>query len=149
MRTRANDTNEDLTMAKFENGHTLGKQFGRDIDPREAQAKGAEAKRLKKSRREAILKAIKDQPLTADLAATTDALLLNATNAELKAISTNEDLPTDVRRRARLLLGNDDELAMKTAEVMRNRAFGKPIQAVAVENTTPPPPSTIIKTYTE
>ncbi len=136
-------------MAKFENGHTRGVRFGREIDPREAQAKGARAKRLKKSRRDAILAAIKDQPLTADLAATTDALLLNATNAELKAISTNEDLPTDVRRRARLLLSKDDKLAMKTAEVMRNRAFGKPIQAVAVENTTPPPPSTIEIEYTE
>lgn len=133
----------------FEKGHKHGVRFGQEVDPREAQRKAVDSRLLKKSRREAIMSIIKEQPLTADLAAVTDAMLLNATNAELQAIAMNEDMPTDVRRRARLLIGGDDELAMKTAETMRSRVFGKPAQAVVMSTTETPPPSIIEKTYEE
>ena len=118
-----------------------GARFGRDIDPRVAQAKGVEARKANKERREAVLSIIKAEPLPAEVAAKSDAMLLNATQDELVALSVNPNAPVDIRRRARLLVGQDDELAIKVSETMRNRAFGKPAQSVMIgTGQTPPPP---------
>ena len=118
-----------------------GARFGKDIDPREAQRKGVEARKANKERREAVLSIIKAEPLPADVAAKSDAMLLNATQDELVALSVDPNAPVDIRRRARLLVGQDEELAIKVSETMRNRAFGKPAQSVVIgTGQTPPPP---------
>ena len=118
-----------------------GARFGKDLDPRVSQAKSVEARKANKERREAVLSIIKAEPLPAEVAAKSDAMLLNATQEELVALSLNPNAPVDIRRRARLLVGQDDELAIKVSETMRNRAFGKPAQSVVIgTGQTPPPP---------
>ena len=118
-----------------------GARFGKDLDPRVAQVKSVEARKANKERREAVLSIIKAEPLPAEVAAKSDAMLLNATQDELVALSVNPNAPVDIRRRARLLVGQDDELAIKVSETMRNRAFGKPAQSVMIgTGQTPPPP---------
>lgn len=125
----------------FEKNHTYGERFGKDVDPQVAQAKSVEARKANKERREAVLSIIKAEPLPADVAAKSDAMLLNATQDELLALSVDPNAPVDIRRRARLLVGKDDELAIKVSETMRNRAFGKPAQSVVIgTGQTPPPP---------
>lgn len=118
-----------------------GARFGRDVDPRVAQAKSVETRKANKERREAVLSIIKAEPLPADIAAKSDAMLLNATQEELVALSVDPNAPVDLRRRARLLVGKDDELAIKVSETMRNRVYGKPAQSVVIgTGQTPPPP---------
>lgn len=125
----------------FEQNNTYGERFGKDVDPQVAQAKSVEARKANKERREAVLSIIKAEPLPADVAAKSDAMLLNATQEELLALSVDPNAPVDIRRRARLLVGKDDELAIKVSETMRNRAFGKPAQSVVIgTGQTPPPP---------
>lgn len=125
----------------FENNNKYGPRFGVDVNPREAQRKGVEARKANKERREAVLSIIKAEPLPADIAAKSDAMLLNATQEELVALSVDPNAPVDLRRRARLLVGKDDELAIKVSETMRNRAYGKPAQSVVIgTGQTPPPP---------
>lgn len=118
-----------------------GARFGRDVDPRVAQAKSVETRKANKERREAVLSIIKAEPLPADIAAKSDAMLLNATQEELVALSVDPNAPVDLRRRARLLVGKDDELAIKVSETLRNRVYGKPAQSVVIgTGQTPPPP---------
>ena len=125
----------------FENNNKYGPRFGIDVNPQVAQAKSVEARKANKERREAVLSIIKAEPLPADVAAKSDAMLLNATQEELVALSVDPNAPVDIRRRARLLVGQDDELAIKVSETMRNRAFGKPAQSVVIgTGQTPPPP---------
>ena len=107
--------------------------FGDKVDPREAQAKSVEARKANKARREAIIAAFKTEGMTAQDAAQFDAMLLMATRKELVDIATNEDLPADIRRRARVMLKDDDNDAVEMGETLRNRAFGKPKQVTELD----------------
>lgn len=92
-----------------------------------------EAKREKKARREVILGLFRSEPLSPEDDQLFSQLLLNATNDELREIATNNELPTYMRRRARLLVGQDDDKAVDMAERILDRAFGKPTQKQEVD----------------
>lgn len=97
------------------------------------------ARRKKKERREVILSYFRSKGLTAEESALNDALLLCATADELARIAASEELPTDIRRRARILMGKDDTKAVTMAEILRDRAYGKPKQMTEVELGQKPP----------
>ena len=109
------------------------KPFGKDNDPREAQAKSVIARKANKERRAAIMAAFSTDGMTAQDAAQFDAMLLMATRRELVDIATNEALPADIRRRARILVKDDDGDAVEMGELLRNRAFGKPKQITELD----------------
>ena len=109
------------------------KYYGHGTDARAAQAKSVEARKANKARREAIMAAFATDGMTAQDAAQFDAMLLMATRKELVQIATNEALPADIRRRARVMLKDDDDAAVGMGEVLRNRAFGKPKQVTELD----------------
>lgn len=91
------------------------------------------ARREKKARREAILAILKAEPLSPEDEEDFSRRLLNATKDELLEIAKNEELPSYIRRRARLLVGNDDEKAVDMAERILDRAYGKPKQKTELD----------------
>lgn len=121
--------------------------FGKTTDPREAQKKGAAAKKEKKSRVQAILAKYRNKPLTAEEAELIDRLLLLMTEKELREFIKDDSMPLEMRNRARLLVGIKDKTdamdAFKVGEAMRDRAFGKPIQKTITETEEETPRSTI------
>ena len=131
-------------MAVQEQGHnkkTQLRQIKKDLVQTRFVQKQDQIEQKMHDKHEAVLSIIKAEPLPAEVAAKSDAMLLNATQEELVALSINPNAPVDIRRRARLLVGQDDELAIKVSETMRNRAFGKPAQSVVIgTGQTPPPP---------
>lgn len=103
--------------------------YGEDeLDPREAQRRGAQAKREKKQRIAAILEAFDAQPITADEALMMDRVLITMTEKELREFSKDEAKPYEMRRRALMILGDDADAAVALGEKARDRAFGKPMQ---------------------
>lgn len=91
------------------------------------------ARREKKARREAILAILKAEPLSPEDEEDFSRRLLNATKDELLEIAKNDELPSYIRRRARLLVGNDDEKAVDMAERILDRAYGKPKQKTELD----------------
>lgn len=108
-------------------------QFGKGRDPKAAQEASAKARKANKRRRDAILAAFKSGEMTAQDAAMFDRMLLMATKKELTSIATNEALPADIRRRARMLMSKSDKDAMAAAETLRDRAFGRPKQVAEID----------------
>lgn len=88
------------------------------------------ARRAKRQRLDDLLAAFGVEPLTAAQAREIDTLLLAMNKQQLTETANNEELPTYMRRRARLLAGSDDEVAFEKSERMLDRAFGKPKQQV-------------------
>lgn len=88
------------------------------------------ARRAKRQRLDDLLAAFGVEPLTAAQAREIDTLLLAMNKQQLTATANNEELPTYMRRRARLLAGSDDEVAFEKSDRMLDRAFGKPKQQV-------------------
>ena len=109
------------------------KMIGKDLDPREMQRRSAEKRKANGERREAIIAAFASEGMTAQDAALFDRMLLMATRKELRAIAKNEDLPLDIRTRARALMATKMTMQISTGEVMRDRAFGKPKQTAEID----------------
>lgn len=107
--------------------------IGKDLDPREMQRRSAEKRKANGERREAIIAAFASEGMTAQDAALFDRMLLMATRKELRAIAKNEDLPLDIRTRARALMATKMTMQISTGEVMRDRAFGKPKQTAEID----------------
>lgn len=107
--------------------------FGVNTDPKQAQAASVKKRKENASRRAAIIAAFKSDGMTAQDAAMFDAMLLMATRAELSDIAKNESLPADIRRRARMMMRQDDKEAVQMGETLRDRAFGKPKQIAEVD----------------
>lgn len=83
-----------------------------------------------KQRQKDLCAIMQEKPIESDLLRTIDAILLNMTNAQLKGVAENEELPTYARRRARLLLQPDDKEAFEVSERLIDRVAGKPKQQV-------------------
>lgn len=66
--------------------------------------------------------------MTKDKVKEIDALLLAMNNEDLKKVAGDSSLPTYMRRRARMLMKDDDYAAVDMSEKMMDRAFGKPKQ---------------------
>ena len=107
--------------------------IGKDLDPREMQKRSAAKRKANGERREAIIAAFASEGMTAQDAALFDRMLLMATRKELRAIAKNEDLPLDIRTRARALMATKMTMQISTGEVMRDRAFGKPKQTAEID----------------
>ena len=97
---------------------------------RRAGIASGKARREKAQRIKDLLAAFDVEPIDPKLARDADSVLLAMTNRELKRIADDENAPTYMRRRARLLLQKDDEKAFDVSEKMLDRAFGKPKQAL-------------------
>ena len=107
--------------------------IGTRLDPREMQKKSAAQRKKNGERRAAIMAAFSSDGMTAQDAALFDRMLLMATRKELRAIAKNEDLPLDIRTRARALMATKMTMQISTGEVMRDRAFGKPKQTAEID----------------
>lgn len=107
--------------------------IGTRLDPREMQKKSAAQRKKNGERRAAIMAAFSSDGMTAQDAALFDRMLLMATRKELRAIAKNEDLPLDIRTRARALMETKITMQISTGEVMRDRAFGKPKQTAEID----------------
>lgn len=90
-------------------------------------------------RRRDLLALFGVEPLSAAMVKTADSVLLAMNTEQLKVLAADEDMPVYLRRRARLLLQQDDSASFETAERMLDRAFGKPKQAVVMDVAQKPP----------
>lgn len=118
--------------------------FGTNIDPRQAQAKGVEARKANKERLAAIRDTLNIRPITQQEIDEWDSMLLSCTRRQLAEVVQNEELPLVMRNRARLLLGKAGEItaldSFGVEEKMRDRCFGKPVQKVDAQVQAAPAP---------
>lgn len=113
--------------------------FGQNVNPSEAGKKSGEVRRAKGERIAAILAAFSNKPLSSEEAELIDRHLLTMTDDELRRFASDENKPVEMRRRARMLLQPNDDVAFDAGERLRDRAFGKPRQKNEVSVTDAPP----------
>lgn len=123
-----------------------GNREGARITNADAAAKGrkgglvtAARRREDKQRRADLMALFKIEPLSAELVRNAYSVLLAMNVKQLTELAKNENMPIFLRRKARLLLQQDDILASEVTETMLDRAFGKPKQALDMGIAQKPP----------
>lgn len=123
-----------------------GNREGARITNADASAKGrkgglvtAARRREDKQRRADLMALFKVEPLSAELVRNAYSVLLAMNVKQLTELAKNENMPIFLRRKARLLLQQDDILASDVTETMLDRAFGKPKQALDMGIAQKPP----------
>ncbi len=123
-----------------------GNRDGVRITNADAAAKGrkgglvtAARRREDKQRRADLMALFKVEPLSAELVRNAYSVLLAMNVKQLTELAKNENMPIFLRRKARLLLQQDDILASEVTETMLDRAFGKPKQALDMGIAQKPP----------